>query len=167
MGPFEVARTRDQQLREQLETTRAKLEELWEEVQKERKRADKFETRLLVAAFEEQMAQPDSEEMERVHAKQILKLQEQLKEQRELNKECIEALEELGRENEVLKASSKRRASVASPLIRRVHCNNLQSPGSNRSVNRSLNISTCENEAPNENVTDLSNMSSAPEVEML
>ncbi len=171
MGSFEAARSRDQQLREQLETTRAKLEELWEEKERERKRADQLETRLLVAAFEEQIA---SGEEEQEQAKQLKLLQEKLREQRELNKECIAALDELEKENEELKvavaaaassaaaaaARSKRPGSISSPLIRKVHSNN-QSPGSKRSVNRSLNI-TCENDPS----ADLSNMSSAPEAEM-
>jgi hypothetical protein len=43
LGPFETARTRDQQLREQLETTRAKLEELWEEVKHKTQIRKEFE----------------------------------------------------------------------------------------------------------------------------
>lgn len=101
LGAFEVARTRDQQLREQLETTRAKLEELWEECQRTQKQRDKLETRLLVAEFEEQVRdEQDREEMRRAKQAQIehlRKVEAKLKMQEDLNRECITALEDTER----------------------------------------------------------------------
>ncbi len=192
LGPFETARTRDQQLREQLETTRAKVEELWEECQKETKRAEKLETRLLVAEFEEQMASTqDKEEMckaRKVHVERMRQMEESLREQKRINNECIEMLEEaertavmeaarrsaLEKENAELRARLgemeqqhpvrppvKRLGSMGSPLLRKAVRGSqmpLLSPGKNRSINHSLNVS--------ENYSDTSNMSSAPEAEL-
>ena len=77
LGAYETSKTRDRQLREQLETTRAKLEELWEECQKARKRADKMETRLLVAEFEEQVREgQDREDYQKARQVQVEKLKQ-------------------------------------------------------------------------------------------
>jgi hypothetical protein len=137
LGAFDTARSREQRLREevravrsflscssltalQLDTTRAKLEELWEEYQKANKRADKAETRLLVAEFEEQIRDTqDREELQKVcvfvqrpvlqwltrwrdKAKQaqierLRNTEAKLKNMEELNKEAIAALEDTER----------------------------------------------------------------------
>jgi hypothetical protein len=149
LGPFETARSRDQQLREQLETTRAKLEEIWEECQRERRRADKLETRLLVAEFEEQMAstqdREDFDTARQNHVEQLKRTEAKLKSQEELNRECIKALEDteraamaetakrvaLEKENAELRSrvhdfmknrrpAVKRMGSISSPLMKKV-----------------------------------------------
>lgn len=143
LGAFDGAKSREQQVREQLDMTRAKLEEMWEECQKERKRADKLETRLLVAEFEEQVREgQDREDYQRArqaHVQKLRDVESKLKAQHEINQECIAALEEtertalseqrrrmqLEKENEQLRAMlASRDTSViqekSKPVVKRV-----------------------------------------------
>ena len=184
LGAYETARTRDQQLREQLDTTRAKVEELWDACEKQRKKAEKLETRLLVAEFEEQMAlnqdREDYQKSRQAHVHQIQAVEERLVQQQELNRECIAALEETERtamaetarrvqlEKEIADLRSRLTASTPASAVRPTakRTGSVSSPLL-RKVHQSVLIDASNLINDSSASLDISNMSSAPEQENL